>query len=95
MVIQDIDTTVAQLQQVLEREYAQREWRVLVSTAPSGGQTDEPWVVVHGRTRDFRYRCRVDRPWSVVRAATSLRLLVAELAAEVEQCLADQAAAAP
>ena len=79
---------------MLERDYAQWEWRVLVGPTPAAGETDEPWVFVHGRTRDFRYRCRVGRPWSVVRGARSLRLLAAELAAEVEQYLADQTAAA-
>ena len=95
MTNKDIDTAVAQLQQVLDRDYAHREWRVLVGPLPSGADIDEPWVFVHGRTRDFRYRCRVGRSWSMVRAAPSLRLLVAELAADVEHCLADQAAAAP
>jgi hypothetical protein len=89
----DMDATVAQLQQVLEREYPQREWRVLVGLAPTAGEADESWVFVHGRTRDFRYRCRVGRPSSVVRRARSLDALVAELAAEAEQHLADQAGA--
>ena len=94
MAIQDIDTAVAQLQQVLDRDYAHHEWRVLVGSTPTTGEADEPWVFVHGRTRDFRYRCRVGRPWSVVQGIGSLRQLVAELAAEAEQRLADQAAAA-
>ena len=90
----DMNAMVAQLQQMLEREYPQREWRVLAGAPPAAGEADEPWVFVHGRTRDFRYRCRVGRPWVAVRRARSLRLLVAELAAEAEQHLADQAGAA-
>ena len=56
------------------------------------GETNEPWVFVHARTRDFRYRCRVGRPCTLVMAASTLRVLVAELAAEAEQRLAEQAA---
>ena len=93
MSMMDMDATVAQLQQVLEREYPQREWRVLVGSPPTAGEADESWVFVHGRPRDFRYRCRVGRPSSVVRRARSLDALVAELAAEAEQHLADQAGA--
>jgi hypothetical protein len=90
-----IDATVAQMQQLLEQEYARLEWRVLLSPAPPDGTANEPWVFVHARTRDFRYRCRVGRPWALVQGARSLRRLVADLAAEAEQRLADQVAAAP
>ena len=92
MTNKNIDATVAQLQQLLEQEYARLEWRVLLSPAPPDGTANEPWVVVHARTRDFRYRCRVGRPCTLVMAASTLRLLVAELAAEAEQRLAEQAA---
>ncbi len=85
-----IDATAAEIQQVLERDYAHLEWRVLVSPAPHGQVATEPVIHVHARTRDFRYRCRVSRPWPVVRAASTLRLLVAELAGEAEQLLAAQ-----
>ena len=95
MTTNDIDVTVAQMQQLLEREYAKLEWRVLVSPTRPDGTANEPWVFVHARTRDFRYRCRVGRPWALVQGARSLRRLVADLAAEAEQRLADQVAAAP
>ncbi len=91
----DIETTVAQMQQWLERDYARLEWRVLVSPTPADRTANEPWVFVHARTRDFRFRCRVGRPWTTVMAAPALTLLVAELAAEAEQQLAEQAAGAP
>ena len=91
----DIETTVAQMQQLLERDHARLEWRVLVSPTPPDGTAKEPWVFVHARTRDFRYRCRVGRPSTTVMAALTLTVLVAELAAEAEQQLAEQAAGAP
>ncbi len=89
-----IDATVTQMQHLLEREYASLEWRVLVGPPPTAAAAHDPLVFVHARTRDFRFRCRVSRPWAVVRAARSLRGLVADVAAEAEQLLADQAAAA-
>ena len=95
MTDKDIETAVAQMQQVLEREYSRLEWRVMVSPTPPDGTANEPWVFVHARTRDFRYRCRVGRPWALVQGARSLRRLVADLAAQAEQRLADQVAAAP
>ena len=85
---QDIDTTVAQIQRVLERDYAHLDWRVLVSPPPRGAAAPAPELHVHARTRDFRYRCRVSRPWLLIAAAPTLQLLVAELAAEAEQRLA-------
>ncbi len=50
-----IDATVAQMQQILDREYPHLEWRVLAG--PASGQTAEGeiWVFVHVRTRDFRF----------------------------------------
>ncbi len=95
MTNKNIDATVAQMQQLLEQEYARLEWRVLLSPAPPDGTANEPWVFVHARTRDFRYRCRVGRPWTTVVAVPTLRLLVAELAAEAEQRLAEQVAIRP
>ncbi len=95
MTNKDIDATVAQMQQLLEQEYASLEWRVMVRPPPTADAANDTLVFVHARTRDFRFRCRVDRPWAVVRAAGSLRRLVADVAAEAEQLLADQAAAAP
>ena len=89
---QTIDATAAEMQQLLERDYAHLEWRVLASPAPHGTAATEHQIHVHARTRDFRYRCRVSRPWHVVRAASTLRLLVAELATEAEQLLAAQPA---
>ena len=86
-----IDATAAEMQQVLERDYAQLEWRVLLSPAPRGTAATEHQIHVHARTRDFRYRCRVSRSWPVVQAAPTLRLLVAELAREAEQLLGEQA----
>ena len=83
------------MQQLLERDYARLEWRVLVGPSPSQGEAQDPWVFVHARTRDFRFRCRVGRPWTTVMAAPALTLLVAELAAEAEQRLAEQATGIP
>jgi len=87
-----IDATAAELQQVLDRNYTHLEWRVLVSPAPHSKAATEHQIHVHARTRDFRYRCRVSRPWPVVRAARTLRTLVAALASEAEQLLAALAA---
>ena len=87
-----LDATAAEVQLLLERDYAHLEWRVLVSPTPGGKAATEHQIHVHARTRDFRYRCRVSRPWPVVRAASPLRLLVAEVAVEAEQLLAAQAA---
>ena len=87
-----IDGTAAEMQLLLEREYAHLEWRVLVSPAPHGKESTAPAIHMHARTRDFRYRCRVGRPWPVVCSARTLRLLVAELATKAEQLLAAQAA---
>ena len=95
MTNKNIDATIAQIQQLLEREYATLEWRVMLGPPPTADAAHDRWVVVHARTRDFRFRCRVSRPWAVVRAARSLRGLLADVAAEAEQLLADQAAAAP
>ena len=95
MASKDIETAVAQMQQLLEREYPRLEWRVLVGPSPSQGEAQDPWVFVHVRTRDFRYRCRVGRPSTPITAASTIRLLVAELAAEAEQQLAEQAAGTP
>ena len=94
MTNKDIEAMAAQLQQLLERDYARLEWRVLVGSSPSPAASHDPWVFVHARTRDFQYRCRVGRPWARVQGARSLRLLVADLAAEAEQRLADEGAAA-
>ena len=69
---QTIDATAAEMQLLLERDYAHLEWRVLASPALHGKESTEPTIHVHARTRDFRYRCRVSRPWPVVRAASTL-----------------------
>ena len=92
MINKAMDATAAQLQQLLEHASPHLEWRVRVSPTPQGAAAHEREIVVHARTRDFRYRCRVSRPWPVVRADRSLRELVADVAAEAEQLLADQAA---
>ena len=88
-----IDATVAQMQQILDRNYAHLEWRVLAGPAPDGAGSTEPWVFVHVRTRDFRYRHRVGRRWSVIRHSPTLALMVAELATEAEHGLAQLASA--
>ncbi len=90
----DLDTLVERMQQVLERDYAYLEWRVLVQPEPSAGASAEPWLFVHARTRDFRYGCRIGRSRTAVVAAPTLRFLVADLVAEVERRLADRAASA-
>ncbi len=86
-----IDTAIATLQQILDRDYVHLEWRVLASHPVDTGSEDESVVYVHARTRDFRYRCRVARHWSMVLAAPTLRLFVAEVAAEAELLLSNQA----
>ena len=88
-----IDATIATMQQMLDRDYPHLEWRVRVTPAPPAEQQSAPWVVVHARTRDFQYRCRVARPWTVVAASPTLERIVAELAAEAERTLAQLGAA--
>ena len=90
----ELDTLVARMQQVLDRDYAHLEWKVLVLGAPRAETPNEPWVFVHARTRDFRYGCRIGRSRTAVVAAPTLRFLLAELVAEVEQRLAERARAA-
>ena len=87
-----IDATVAKMQQNLDRDYPQLEWRVRFSPPSSAAQAAEAWVFVHARTRDFQYRCRVGRPWSAVAASPTLARIVADLAAEAERALAQLAA---
>lgn len=91
---QAIDDAITSIQQILDRDYGHLEWRVLSSQPATSELPDEPLVYVHARTRDFRHRCRIARPWTTVTTAPTLRLFVAEIAAEAEQRLADQAAAA-
>ena len=90
----DLDTLVERMQQVLERDYDYLAWRVLVQAEPGAGAAAEAWLVVHARTRDFRYECRIGRSRTAVLQAPTLRFLVADLVAEVERRLADRAAAA-
>ncbi len=90
-----IDTAIATLQQILDHDYVHLDWRVLASPPVDTGSEDESVVYVHARTRDFRYRCQVARPWTTVAAAPTLRLFVADVAAEAERALAEQAGAAP
>ena len=78
----DLDTLVERMQQVLERDYAYLEWRVLVQAEPNAGGIAEPWLFVHARTRDFRYGCRIGRSRTAVLQASTLRFLVADLVAE-------------
>lgn len=89
----DMDALAERMQQVLERDYVHLEWRVLVPA--EGGVPSSPasGIVVHARTRDFRYGCRVERPRTMVLQAPTLRFLVAEVVAEVEHRLAELAAA--
>ena len=63
-----IDTAIATLQQILDRDYVHLEWRVLASPPVNAESDDESIVYVHARTRDFRYCSRVARPWSMVLA---------------------------
>ncbi|MDP9309970.1 MAG: hypothetical protein M3R24_03565 [Chloroflexota bacterium] len=89
-----LNTIADQMQQVLERDYAYLEWRVLVQAESGIGTTAEPWLFVHARTRDFRYGCRIGRSRTEVLKAPTLRFLVADLVAEVERRLAARAASA-
>ena len=91
MTEQAIDDAVANIQQILDRDYVHLEWRVLTSPPVSTGVEDELVLYVHARTRDFRSRCHVARPWRVVLAAPTLRLFVADVAAEAELLLSNQA----
>ena len=59
---QAIDDTIVSIQQILDRDYANLEWRVLSSQPASSELPDEPFVYVHARTCDFRHRCRIARP---------------------------------
>ena len=88
----DLDTLVKTMQQVMDREYAYLEMRVLVQAEP--GASAEPWLFVHARTRDFRYGCRIGRPRTAVLQAPTLRFLIADLVVEVERRLAERAASA-
>ncbi len=92
MTNKDIEAMVAQMQQLLERDYARLEWRVRVGPVPRPAESHDPWVFVHARTRDFQYRCRVGRPWTAIAASPTLGELATELAAEAERLLAQQAA---
>jgi hypothetical protein len=83
----DIETIAAEMQRLLDRDYAYLEWRILLSPLPRGDEAREREVHVHVRTRDFRSRGRISRSWSAVRAASSLRLLVADIVAEAEHLL--------
>ncbi len=87
------DASIAHIQRILDRDYGGLEWRVLRSPPPGVADPSEPAVAVYARTRDFRYRCRVDRPWSAVATAPTLELFVAGIAAEAEQRLAELAGA--
>jgi hypothetical protein len=91
MTQRQLETFIASIQEILDRDYPHLEWRVRLSPLSSAPEQDELIVFFHARTRDFRYRCRVDRSWYSVQAAQSIRLLVADLAAEAERLLADQA----
>ncbi len=90
-----IDTAIATLQQIFDRDYVHLEWRVLASPPVNAESDDQAIVYVYAGTRDFRYRCQVARPWTTVAAAPTLRLFVAKVAAEAERRLADQAATDP
>ena len=83
-----IDATVAKMQAILDHDYPGLEWRVLFRQEPPETPGGAPWLYVHARTRDFRTRCRVGRPWTVVAASPTLHLLVAELVAEAKEALA-------
>ncbi len=85
-----IDTILAQLQQLLERDYPHLEWRVRFDPAMTGQPAGEPTVAVSARTRDFRHRHRVERQWTAITASPALEGLVAEIAAEVERVLGQQ-----
>jgi hypothetical protein len=89
MTEQEIDATITHIQEILDRDYPHLEWRVLPSPPMPDGSSHARWLYVLARTRDFRYRCRVGRPLAVIAAASPLQLLVAELATEAEQRLAD------
>lgn len=95
MTDQQLDATSTQIQAILDRDYPHLEWRVLLHPPDLGRAPDARGIVVHARTRDFRYRCHVARPWTAIVAAPPLRFLVAELAAEADRLLAAQRAAAP
>jgi hypothetical protein len=90
----DLNVIAERMQQVLERDYAYLEWRVLVQAESGAGAFAEPCLFVHARTRDFRYGCRIGRSRTAVLQAPTLRFLVADLVAEVEGRLADRATAA-
>ncbi len=86
-----IDTSLAQIQQLLERDYPHLEWRVRFHPAGTEEPAAEATLAVSARTRDFRHRHRVERPWSALMPGSTLEDLVAEIAAEAERVLAQQA----
>jgi PhoPQ-activated pathogenicity-related protein len=90
----DLNVIAERMQQVLERDYAYLEWRVLMQSEAGAEADAESWLFVHARTRDFRYGCRIGRSRTAVLQAPTLRFLVADLVAEVEGRLADRATAA-
>ncbi len=85
-----IETTLAKIQQLLERDYPHLEWRVRFHPAGTEEPAREATLAVSARTRDFRSRCRVDRRWTTIAASPTLEVQVAEIAAEVERVLASQ-----
>jgi hypothetical protein len=64
-----------------------------VQEAVGAEAASDRWLVVHARTRDFRYGCRVGRARLAVLREPTLRFLAAEAVAEVEQRLAELAVA--
>src|SRR5580765_6630993 len=72
MTQQQFDGIIAQIQEILDRDYPGFEWRVLPSPPTSDTSPRTRWVYIHARTRDFRYRCRVGRPWTVIASASPL-----------------------
>ena len=82
-----INTTLAKIQQLLERDYPHLEWRVRFNPATTGRPAGEATIAVSARTRDFRSRHRIEHRWAAVAATPTLEGVVAEIAREAEEVL--------
>ncbi len=85
-----IEMTLTRIQELLEHDYPHLEWRVRFHPATTGQPAAEATIAVSARTRDFRSRHRLERPWAAVAASPTLEAMVAEIAAEAERVLAQQ-----
>jgi len=80
-----INATITLLQQVLDNDYGQFEWRVMLDPdAPAS----EPTLLIHARTRDFQRRCRLTRQLPHATDQLSLQHVVTGIITEADALLA-------